>query len=278
MGEFMIMFRHRAVRAALVTASVAAAVAAGTGAPAAKAASAQPADTSGTCAPATAAWSTTSRETDYQHGPFVLDSNEWNPAGGGDTNVPASWMTTWAGNDSSWGVCAHEAGTGYPYPEERLILGKLPMSSLAAINSGYSDTTPSDAQYDSAYDIWLQRPAGAPGQTPPEIMIWTTNHGEWTGNKQVVGTMTIAGHQYQMSVCASCNRISFVFPSNVPATTVNILAVLKYAARNPASRKIVGGNPVLTEIDRGWEIFKTNGTEAFTAHSYWLSVNRKLGL
>lgn len=276
----MIRFTQRVARAALVTASVAAALAGGAGAASAKTADVPLVSTllssdSSHCAPATAAWSTTNRETAYQHGPFVLDSNEWNPAGGADTGLPASWMTTWAGYDSSWGVCANEGGTGYPYPEERLMLGGTPVSSLSAINSGYSDLTPSDAQYDSAYDIWMKKPSSAPGKTPPEVMIWTTDHGEWTGNRDVVGTMNIGGHQYRMSVCASCNRVSFVFPSNVPATTVNILAVLKYAAQNPASTKIVGRNPAITEIDRGWEIFKTNGTEAFTARNYWLSVNRK---
>lgn len=268
------MFKHRAVRAALVTASVASALTAGSGASAAKAA---PADTTDACAPATAVWSTTSRETAYQHGPFILNSNEWNPAGGSD-NLPASWMTTWAGAGSGWGVCANEAGTGWPYPEERLPLGQTPMTSLSGITSGYSDTTPSDAQYDSSYDIWLKRPSSAPGKTTPEVMVWTTNHAEWTGNRKIVGRMTIAGHRYRMSVCDVCNRVTFVFPSNVPATTVNLLAVLRYAARNPASSKIIGRNPVLTEIDRGWEIYKTRGTEAFTAHGYWLSVQHKVRL
>lgn len=272
----MTTFKHRAVRAALVTASVAAALTSGAGAPAAQAAPGTPADGSASCAPATARWSSTSRETDYQHGPFVLNSDEWNPSGG--NGEPASWMTTWAGADSSWGVCANEPGNGWPYPDERLYLQNTPVSSLSAIRSGYSDTTPTDGRYDSAYDIWLKRPSSAPGKTPPEVMIWTTNHGEWTGNKQVVGKMTIGGHQYQMSVCDVCNRVSFVFPANVPATTVNILAVLRYAAQNPASRKITGTDPVLTEIDRGWEIYKTNGTEAFTANSYWLSVQHKASL
>lgn len=272
------MFKHRAIRAALVTASVAAALTASAGASTAKAAPAKASDASTACPPVGAVWSSTSRETGYQNGPFVLNSDEWNPPGGGTTGTPASWMTIWAGVGSRWGVCANEPGSGWPYPDERLSLPNTPVSTLSAITSGYSDTTPSDAQYDSAYDIWLKRPSGAPGKTQPEVMIWTTNHREETGNKQVVGKMTIAGHQYKMSVCDACDRISFVFPTNVPASTVNILAVLKYAARNSASNKIIGKDPVLTEIDRGWEIYKTNGTESFTANSYWLSVQRKVGL
>lgn len=228
-----------------------------------------------TCPPAAAAWTTTSRQTAYQHGPFVLDTNEWNPAGGSD-GVPASWMTVWAGYDSSWGVCANEAGTGWPYPEERLPLGHTPMSSLSSLYSGYAETTPSAGQWDSAYDIWLARPSGAPGNSQPEVMIWTANHGEGTGNPKTVGNVTIAGHRYQMSVCASCDRVTFVFPSDVPATTVNLLAVLRYAAANSASKAITGTNPVITEIDRGWEIYKTNGTESFTTNSYWLSVAHKV--
>jgi hypothetical protein len=155
------------------------------------------------------------------------------------------------------------------------MLGATPMSTLSGITSSYSETTPSDGQWDSAYDIWLQRPSSAPGQSPPEVMIWTANHGEWTGNPTVTGNVTIAGRQYQMSECASCDRVDFVFPSDVPATSVNLLAVLQYAARSPASSSITGRDPVITEIDRGWEIYKTSGTEAFTANSYALSVHRK---
>lgn len=269
----MTILKRRAAWTALAAVSLAAALAGGVGASAAKASPAVSADTTGSCPPSGAAWSTTNRETDYQHGQFDLNSDEWNPAGG--NGAPASWMTTWAGSDSRWGVCANEPGNGWPYPDERIYLPDTPMSSLSAINSGYSDSTPSDGQYDSAYDIWLKRPSSAPGKTPPEVMIWTTNHGEWTGNRQVVGRMAIGGHQYRMSVCAKCNRVSFVFPSNVPATTVNILAVLRYAAQNPASRKILGTDPAITEIDRGWEIYKTNGTQPFTANSYWLSVRQR---
>lgn len=223
------------------------------------------------CAPASAAWQTSARQSFYQHGPFILDSNEWNPVGG-KQSAPASPMTTWAGRDTSWGVCTNQPGTGWPYPEERLMLGNTPMSSLAAIMSGYDETTPQGGMWDSAYDIWVRSPAGAPRQTPREVMIWTANHGEWTGNPRVVGNVTIAGHRYQMSVCDSCNRVTFVFPSDVPATTVNLLAVLRYAAHNPASTSITGRDPVITEIDRGWEIYKTEGTQAFTTNSYWLDV------
>lgn len=264
------MFKHRAVRAALVTVSVAAALTAGGKAVAA-------ADTAGSCPPPGAAWTTTSRQTSYQHGEFDLDSNEWNPAGGSD-GVPASWMTTWAGYDSSWGICANESGTGWPYPEERLFLGQTRVSSLSGLTSGYAETTPSDGQWDSAYDIWLGQPASAPGQSAPEVMIWTANHGEWTGNPDVVGTVTIAGQRYQMSVCGTCNRVTFAVPADVPAATVHLLALLRYAAQNPASSAITGKDPVITEIDRGWEIYKTNGTEPFTTNRYWVSVRHKLSL
>lgn len=265
------MIKYRAARTAFAAVTVAASMAAGGTA----AADTGPGGSgSGGCAPAGAAWQTTARQTAYQHGPFILDANEWNPPGGG-TNMPASWMTTWAGRDSSWGVCTNQPGTGFPYPEERLMLGATPMSSLSGITSSYAETTPSDGQWDSAYDIWLRRPSSAPGQSAPEVMIWTANHGEWTGNPTVTGDVTIAGHKYQMSVCGSCNRVDFVFPSDVPATTVNLLAVLRYAARNSASSPITGKDPVITEIDRGWEIYKTNGTESFTTNEYSLSVQRK---
>lgn len=260
------MIKYRTARAAFTAAAFAATSMAAGGTAAADTAP-------GGCAPASAAWQTSARESSYKHGPFILDANEWNPAGG--NGAPESSMTTWAGNDSSWGVCTNQPGTGWPYPEERLMTGATPMSSLASIVSGYDETTPSGGMWDSAYDIWLQRPDGAPGQSPPEVMIWTANHGEWTGNPTVVGNVTIAGHQYQMSVCDTCNRVTFVFPSDVPATTVNLLAVLRYAARHPASSDITGTDPVVTEIDRGWEIYKTDGEQAFTTNSYWLNVLRE---
>ncbi|MBO0804514.1 MAG: hypothetical protein J2P25_15745 [Nocardiopsaceae bacterium] len=263
------MIKHRAMSAALATAFAAATLASG--------GTAEADSATGRCAPPPdAAWQTTSRETSYQHGSFILDSNEWNQPGGYGT--PASWMTTWAGHDSSWGVCANEPGTGYPYPEERMPLGNTPMSSLSSVTSGYDETTPADGQWDSAYDIWLKPPSSAPGQSPTELMIWTANHGEQTGNQANLGTANIGGHQYQVSACDSCNRVSFVFPSDVPTTTVNLLAVLRYAAQNPAINPITGKDPVVTEIDRGWEIHKTDGTEAFTTNHYWLSVLHKARL
>jgi hypothetical protein len=274
------MFKFRAVRTALAAASAVATLATGGAAYADTnpVSGLLPTTGPGACPPAGAIWQTTSRETDYQHGPFVLDTNEWNPAGGSDSGIPASWMTTWAGIGSSWGVCAHESGTGWPYPEERLFTGKTPISSLSALASGYSETTPSDGQYDSAYDIWLNQPNLPAGQTPPEVMVWTANHGEGTGNPKYLGTATIAGHQYRVSVCDACKRVTFEFPSDVPATTVNLLAVLRYAAQHPASAAVTGKNPVITEIDRGWEIYRTNGTEPFTTHSYWLAMRHKSAL
>jgi hypothetical protein len=199
--------------------------------------------------------------------PYTIAANE------DDYGKAQMSQTTWAQSSGAWGVCADQPGVGWPYPEQRLTFtSPQPVASLATLTSSYSQQLPSGGHWDSAYDLWLDGGPGATGSV--EIMIWTDNNGEVTGNAPA-GTMRIDGVSYDLSVNPRLRRIDLVLPRGSRDGEVNLMHVLLALQADQRSGPVIGARPALTEIDYGFEIFSTAGTEEFTVNSYAVTMARK---
>jgi zinc protease len=180
---------------------------------------------------------------------------------------------TWAEPNGAWGVCADQPGVGWPYPEEKLDFpSPQPLASFTTLTSSYDQQLPSAGHWDSAYDLWLN---GAPESADSvELMIWTDNMGEYTGNSPA-GTMTIDGDSYDLSTNLKDGRIDLVLPEGRGSGQVNLLHVVAALQADPRTGSIVEASPTLTEIDYGFEIYSTRGTEEFVLNAYTVTIARR---
>jgi Glycosyl hydrolase family 12 len=234
-------------------------------------ATAKPVAADSGCPPPGASWASQSPfATHYltvRGQPYTIAANE------NDYGMAQMSQLTWVDPAGAWGVCADQPGVGWPYPEQKLKFAyPQPLASLTTLTTSYSQQLPSAGRFDSAYDLWLN---GAPEATDSvELMIWTDNNGEETGNTPA-GTIRIDGVSYELSVDPQLKRIDLVLPQGRRSGAVNLLHVLKALQADRRSGAVIGARPALTEIDYGFEIFSTTGTEAFVMNSYTVTLARK---
>jgi len=125
---------------------------------------------------------------------------------------------------------------------------------------------PGTAHAEAAYDVWLN---GARGY---ELMIWTDTHGVSPPTNNRRPDVTVDGVTYHVYKGTGGDGPATWIQqvTNTPVTTRDIKDVL--AALGQADD--IPANPVVSEIDFGWEIDATSGTQAFTMNTYSLVASR----
>jgi len=229
-----------------------------------------------TCPQSNATWSSSvtfaQHPVKYGGWTYTIRNNQWGYGGiYGKDAVSTIWATSPGG---AWGVCALEDGS-WPYPDQQLVFSKaIPINSLATLTSTYAETLPSSGKWESAYDIWLNGKALIP-QTV-ELMIWTYNHGESTGNKSY-GYITVGAQKYELTVATGkTRRISMVFATNKNTATVQVLDLIKALELNAHTKALITSMPKLYEIDWGWEVHDTaKVTLPFTTNKYSVTITKK---
>jgi len=195
----------------------------------------------------------------------------WNPISGASQTLTAF-------NPGDWSVQANMPASNkavVAYPDIQQIYTTTsnspnPLSGYSSISSLYTESGPSNGDYEAAYDIW------ADGGSQ-EIMIWVDNHGQ-TPAGSVVASATIDGVGYQIWSTNPAGTpgtpVSMVMDSPQSSGLVHILADLNWLESNGYMPAGSGVN----QIDFGWEICSTAGVPAaFTLSQYSLAVSCRSG-
>ena len=152
-----------------------------------------------------------------------------------------------------------------------------PLAALTGLSSTFSTTVPptSEGNWEESYDIWLSN-----GQ---EVMIWVdTSASRLADNGASIcdPNVTIAGQSYTFQDYgdSTCNQApsattggsaQFVLNTNETSGTMNILAVLDWLEANHPN--LVPAGVQVGEIDFGWELCSTVGTQDFAVNGYTLT-------
>jgi hypothetical protein len=157
-------------------------------------------------------------------------------------------MNNWTG--AGWGACGPSNCTD------------TPVASLKSLTSTFDISNPSPSQgvWEAAYDIWT---------SSGELMIWTSysdvrladNGATITNPDVVVGGLHYTDMNYRGGLP------QMVLHGNPSSGTVDILAVLKYWQ----SQGKLAANATIGQLDYGWEICSTVGTQNFAVNGYTLS-------
>ncbi len=145
-------------------------------------------------------------------------------------------------------------------------VGDLPISRLHSLTSTYSETQPASATSEAAYDIWFSNNKGFEGST--DAMIWVdTTESRGNGGAQVKAHTTIDGHAVTYETFGTEQILQY--DTNAPSGTVNILAFVKYLQSIGA----VSADASISQLDFGWEICQTPGTQNFKLSNYSLTAS-----
>jgi hypothetical protein len=157
-------------------------------------------------------------------------------------------MNNWTG--TSWGVCATSN------------CGDTPVSGLSSLRSTFAITDPPTNQgvWEAAYDLWT---------SSGELMIWTTysdarlaDNGATIENPDVeIGGLHYTDMNYQDGLP------QMVLHGNPSSGSIDILGVLHYWQ----SQGELAADATIGELDYGWEICSTQGTQDFVVTGYTLS-------
>jgi hypothetical protein len=187
-------------------------------------------------------------------------------------------QTLWANSSSNWGVVSDQPPGNtavLSYPDVQYILTlpddqPAPLSGFTTITSSFSQSMPSDGDFEAAYDIWLNN-------WNTEVMIWTDNHGQQPAGAPVPAAV-LDGQTWTLwagngkSGGYPTGPFSFVLDGNETSGTVNILATLDYLM----SHGYIPTNSAINDVEYGWEICSTNGkAENFEMHSFVLHTQMK---
>jgi len=160
-------------------------------------------------------------------------------------------MNNWTG--SSWGSCGASNCTD------------TPLAKLKTLTSSYSITNPpvSVGNWQAAYDIWLNNSPRS------EIMIWVyTSDSRGTGGAQIIApNVTVGGQQYRYQNYGG-GLPQMVLLTNQASANIDILGVLNYLK----TQGQVSDSATIGQIDFGWEICSTVGTQTFSVNAFSLSA------
>jgi len=204
-----------------------------------------------------------------------VDSSRWDTWNNGDYWVQQDiWgtstvgQTIYANSFSNWEVVANYSGGGIKsYPAVGRNIGKS-ISSLSSVTSWYTASNGSGS-YDNAYDIWLNGSAN-------EVMIWQS----WNGTQPIASSYNSSGQaiptESNVSIGGTTYNFytrgtvfSFLRTSQTDSAWTDILAVLKWLA----SKGYVQSSETLTDVQFGWEIINTNGSQTFAINGYYCDFN-----
>ena len=275
--------RPRSLSAAIVmSAAVAATIAADASAPPAEASASsgrtpwfaavvQPASdvrattrTRPSCVPA---WTSSAKLASWSTRGYLVNNNSWSGDAGAQTVSACAW-NRWSVTSNQPGAGADDAVKTYPDTQRHV---SYPLSSLASLPSRFAVTTPGGGghvpthgkQWNATYDLWLDN-------FGTEVMIWnnwTMNWQYWWGvNGGVRATIDgVAYHAYRNNAGTG---LWFVRDTVTNQGTVDLAHVLRWAVAKGWLRS----SQVLGEIEYGFEVAYTGEPTTFTLDDYSLSL------
>ena len=179
-------------------------------------------------------------------GDYFIHNNNWNDDAGGNTVITACDYDNWylisdTPNHSDMSV--------QTYPNVHRDYNDVSLTKIKSARFGATGPRCSGCVYNIAFDIWLG------SGFSHELMIWTDNWGQRPiGN--VVDTVTIGGHQYQVWRSGSGDGGVFTYLSTTPQLSGDM--PLSEFFKDVQNR----GWKVTTtwQVDYGVEIVDTNGS------------------
>jgi hypothetical protein len=200
-----------------------------------------------------ATWSSSDRYASWNNGGYTVYNDVWSSSAGPQTISANSY--------GNWWVDSNQPNTNgvKSYPNSSKTVGKT-LSSLNHVTSSVNFSVPSSGVWDAAYDIWDNNHAY-------ETMVWMNERGAGPlGSK--VATASVGGSTWNVyNGSNGSNKVfSFVRTSGTDSGSVDILAVLKWV-----EAKGWFGNITLGQVQFGFEISGTSGTQTFKVNSYSVS-------
>jgi Glycosyl hydrolase family 12 len=178
-------------------------------------------------------------------GEYLIHNNNWNDDAGGNTVITACDYDNWylvsdTPNHSDMSV--------QTYPNVHRDYNDVSLTKIKSARFGATGPRCSGCVYNIAFDIWLG------SGFSHELMIWTDNWGQRPlGN--VVDTVTIGGHQYQVWRSGSGDGGVFTYLSTTPQLSGDM--PLSEFFKDAQNR---GWKATTTwQVDYGVEIVDTNG-------------------
>ncbi len=214
-----------------------------------------PPTTSAPTATATPSKTCTNRETieegvsasyfEADGGKYLIHNNNWNDDAGGNTVITAC-------NYDNWYLISdtpnHSDMSVQTYPNVHRDYNNVPLSRITSARFAATGPRCTGCVYNIAFDVWLG------SGFSHELMIWTDNWGQRPiGN--IVDTVTIGGHQYQVWRSGSGDGGVFTYLSTTPQLSGDM--PLSEFFKDVQNR---GWNVTTTwQVDYGVEIVDTNG-------------------
>jgi hypothetical protein len=179
-------------------------------------------------------------------GEYFIHNNNWNDDAGGNTVITACDYDNWylisdTPNHSDMSV--------QTYPNVHRDYNNVPLTRITSARFAATGPRCSGCVYNIAFDVWLG------SGFSHELMIWTDNWGQRPiGN--IVDTVTIGGHEYQVWRSGSGDGGVFTYLSTTPQLSGDM--PLSEFFKDVQNR----GWKVTTtwQVDYGVEIVDTNGS------------------
>jgi hypothetical protein len=178
-------------------------------------------------------------------GEYLIHNNNWNDDAGGTSTI-------YACNYDNWFLVSdtpdHADMSVQTYPNVHRDYADKPLSQITSARFAASGPRCTGCVYNIAFDIWLG------SELSHELMIWTDNWGQ-TPSGDIVDTVTIGGHEYQVWRDGDNSGGSFTYLSTTPQTSGD-MPLSDFFADVQAR----GWNVTTTwQVDYGVEIVDTNG-------------------
>ncbi|MEU5314106.1 cellulose binding domain-containing protein [Streptomyces sp. NPDC021562] len=143
------------------------------------------------------------------------------------------------------------------------------LSSVASAPTSISYSYVSGAQYDAAYDIWLDPTPRTDGVNRTEIMVWLNHVGAVQPVGSPTGTSTVAGRSWQVwsGNNGTNDVLSFVAPSAIDSWNFDVMDFVRQAV----ARGLAQDNWYLTSVQAGFEPWQ-NGA-GLAVNSFSSAVN-----
>jgi xyloglucan-specific endo-beta-1,4-glucanase len=229
----------------------------------------------GASSPATSSCSASNLFATWSFGSYGFSNDVWGPCGG----TAVGPQTIWANSNVDWGVWSDQPNTGgiKSYPHIGYTVNRT-ISSLSALTTTGSASTPSGGAWESTFDVWV-------GNNAHEIMLWLN----YTGTSAGCGNVKPVSYNWTSGGCAipvytnvsvgggtwnvyrgnnGSNMVySLLRTSKTNSTAVDVLAILKYL-------KNLGwfGDLAVGDVQYGFEITSSSGGMNFGSSNFTVTA------
>ena len=178
-------------------------------------------------------------------GEYLIHNNNWNDDAGGNTVITAC-------NYNNWSLISdtpnHSDMSVQTYPNIHRDYNNVPLTKITSARFAATGPRCTGCVYNIAFDVWLG------SDFSHELMIWTDNWGQRPiGN--VVDTVTIGGHQYQVWRSGSGDGGVFTYLSTTPQLSGDMPLSEFFKDVQKRGWKVT----TTWQVDYGVEIVDTNG-------------------